>query len=156
MKNLHDLTNRNPQMITRLAEPTSNWGCPFGNVQNSDSQKTRDISIASYYLRLKRYQMIISHAIHQSKKFWNCARWQNYRFLRNYLTWRTKPVENQETKCKFQWRQSRKLSKMFTYLKRSHFPSKNRINLSIEIKVWTTNFYFLFLKKIDEIWFFSK
>ena len=34
MKNLHDLTNRNPQMITRLAEPTSNWGCPFFPVKN--------------------------------------------------------------------------------------------------------------------------
>ena len=29
MKNLPDLTNRNPQMITRLAEPTYNWGCPW-------------------------------------------------------------------------------------------------------------------------------
>ena len=35
MKDLHDLTNRNTQMITRLAEPTSNWGCPLSNKNGS-------------------------------------------------------------------------------------------------------------------------
>ena len=100
-------------------------------LQNSDSQQIRDISIASHYLRLKRYQMIICHVIHKSKKFWNSAKWQNHRFLRNYLIWKTKRVKNQETECKCQWRQSCKFLKMFTHqgemligLKKSHFPSK--------------------------------
>ena len=41
-KNLPDLTNRNPQMITRMAEPTSNWGSPMST--NFWIQKVFDIT----------------------------------------------------------------------------------------------------------------
>ena len=75
--------------------------------------------------------MNICHVIHKSKKFWNSARWQNHRFLLNYLIWKTKRVKNQETECKCLWRQSCKLLKMFTHqgemligLKKSNFLSK--------------------------------
>ena len=94
------------------------------------SEQIRDIFIASQYLRLKRYQMIICHVILKSKKFWNCARWQltKSQIFAKLLDWKSNRVKNQETECNGDWTaivEDAYLSRRnVDWLKKKHFPSK--------------------------------
>ena len=105
------------------------------------------------FSRLKRYQMIICHVIHKSKKFWNCASWWNHRFLRNYLIWKTKLVKNcirNRINANVNGGRAANFWKCLPIKKKAKKKSQ-----FIDWKVWTTNFCFLFFKKMDEIWFFT-